>query len=154
MRNRFIKRLDISVFDGCDPKMHKFINVIMRKGNKQLAYRQFLNILKRVKFELKQSPKQRFSLLLKQMGFPIKVSEVVVSKIKFKIPHYLKASRAITTQYINIVRCSDSRSENSFFERVSCEFLDYCKGIGNSYKLFTTLKNQIRESKAHGRFKV
>jgi ribosomal protein S7 len=154
MRSKFNNRLDIAVFNDCDSKMHKFINLMSKKGNKQLAYSHFLKILFRLKVEFKQPPKFKFLLLLKQMSFPLKVSDVLIAKIKFKTPHYVKTSRAVTIQYLNIIKCSDSRDENSFFARVSNEFIDYCKGVSNSYKLFIALKNQIKTNKAHGRFKI
>lgn len=154
MRRRYTKRLDISVYNDYDSKMHKFINLMMNKGNKTVAYRGFLRILYRIKTEFKQSPKKNFVSLVSQLTIPVGIADMEIAKIKFKIPYLIKPSRGLTVQYLNVVKCSDSRSDNSFFERVSNEFVDFIKGVSSSYKIVSALRDNIRKNKAHGRTRV
>jgi ribosomal protein S7 len=146
--------LNLAIFNNYDAKINKFINITMREGKKQYAYNKFLLILAALKREFKRPPRYKLITLLNKMDFPFKVTDVVVAKIKFKTPHYIKRSRAILIQYLNIIKCAEARDENSFFERVKNEFVDYAKGTGAAYKLFSLLKEQISLNKAHGRFKI
>jgi ribosomal protein S7 len=154
MRKRHSARLDLSVFDDHDSKLHKFINLTMLKGKKNIAYKHFVEMLISMKKHFKMPVKRKIVFMLKKISLPFKVSEVIIAKIRFKTPTYVKLSRAITIQYLNIIKCAEVRNDYSFFSKVSHEFIDYVKGVGASFKLFAALKHQIKVSKAHGRFKV
>ena len=134
-RRREVKKREILP----DPKYRevlaaKFINVLMRRGKKNLAERIFYGSLEIVRDKTKDEPFKVFKQAMENVKPVLEVKSRRVGGATYQVPVEVRPNRRTSLAIRWIIQYAKERSEKSMSERLAAEFLDAANNRGASIK--------------------
>ena len=153
-RRREVKKREIQP----DPKYHevlvaKFINVLMRKGEKSLAEQIFYNSLEIVGAKAKDEPLKVFKQAMENVKPVLEVKSRRVGGATYQVPVEVRPDRRTSLAIRWIIQYAKGRSEKSMPEQLAAEFLDAANKRGASIKKKEDTHRMAEANKAFAHYR-
>ena len=153
-RRREVKKREILP----DPKYReilvaKFINVLMRKGKKNLAERIFYNSLEIVRDKTKDEPLKVFQQAMENVKPVVEVKSRRVGGATYQVPVEVRPDRRTSLAIRWIIQYAKERPEKSMPERLAAEFLDAANNRGASIKKKEDTHRMAEANKAFAHYR-
>jgi small subunit ribosomal protein S7 len=153
-RRREVKKREILP----DPKYRevlvaKFINALMRKGEKNLAERIFYNSLEIVQEKTKDEPLKVFKQAMENVKPVLEVKSRRVGGATYQVPVEVRPNRRASLAIRWIIQYAKERSEKSMPEQLAAEFLDAANNRGGSIKKKEDTHRMAEANKAFAHYR-
>ncbi len=153
-RRREVKKRDIEP----DPKykdvlVTKFINSIMRKGEKSIAESIFYNSLEILRDKTHDEPLKVFKQAVENVKPVLEVKSRRVGGATYQVPVEVRTDRRTSLAIRWIIQFAQDRSEKSMHERLAAEFLDAANNRGASIKKREDTHRMAEANKAFAHYR-
>jgi small subunit ribosomal protein S7 len=153
-RRRVIKKREIQR----DPKYRevlvaKFINALMRQGEKNLAERIFYNSLEIVRDKTKDEPLKVFKQAMENVKPVLEVKSRRVGGATYQVPVEVRYDRKISLAIRWVIQNAKERPEKSMSEQLAAEFLDAANNRGASIKKKEDTHRMAEANKAFAHYR-
>jgi len=153
-RRREVKKREILP----DPKYRevlaaKFINVLMRRGKKNLAERIFYGSLEILGDKTKDEPFKVFKQAMENVKPVVEVKSRRVGGATYQVPVEVRPNRRMSLAIRWIIQYAKERSEKSMSERLAAEFLDAANNRGASIKKKEDTHRMAEANKAFAHYR-
>jgi small subunit ribosomal protein S7 len=141
-----------------DPKYRevlvaKFINALMRKGEKNLAERIFYNSLEIVQDKAKDEPLKVFKQAMENVKPVLEVKSRRVGGATYQVPVEVRPNRRVSLAIRWIIQNAKERPEKSMPEQLAAEFLDAANNRGASIKKKEDTHRMAEANKAFAHYR-
>jgi small subunit ribosomal protein S7 len=141
-----------------DPKYRevlvaKFINALMRKGEKNLAERIFYNSLEIVQDKTKDEPLKVFKQAMENVKPVLEVKSRRVGGATYQVPVEVRPNRRVSLAIRWIIQNAKERPEKSMPEQLAAEFLDAANNRGASIKKKEDTHRMAEANKAFAHYR-
>ena len=141
-----------------DPKyrevlVSKFINALMRKGEKSLAERIFYNSLEIVQGKAKDEPLKVFKQAMENVKPVLEVKSRRVGGATYQVPVEVRPNRRVSLAIRWIIQNAKERPEKSMPEQLAAEFLDAANNRGASIKKKEDTHRMAEANKAFAHYR-
>jgi small subunit ribosomal protein S7 len=141
-----------------DPKhrevlVAKFINALMRKGEKNLAERIFYNSLEIVQDKTKDEPLKVFKQAMENVKPVLEVKSRRVGGATYQVPVEVRPNRRVSLAIRWIIQNAKERPEKSMPEQLAAEFLDAANNRGASIKKKEDTHRMAEANKAFAHYR-
>jgi small subunit ribosomal protein S7 len=141
-----------------DPKYRevlvaKFINVLMRKGEKSLAERIFYNSLEILRDKTKDEPLKVFKQAMDNVKPVVEVKSRRVGGATYQVPVEVRHDRRTSLAIRWIIQNAKERPEKSMPEQLAAEFLDAANNRGASIKKKEDTHRMAEANKAFAHYR-
>jgi small subunit ribosomal protein S7 len=141
-----------------DPKyrevlVSKFINALMRKGEKSLAERIFYNSLEIVQDKAKDEPLKVFKQAMENVKPVLEVKSRRVGGATYQVPVEVRPNRRVSLAIRWIIHNAKERPEKSMPEQLAAEFLDAANNRGASIKKKEDTHRMAEANKAFAHYR-
>jgi small subunit ribosomal protein S7 len=153
-RRREVKKREILP----DPKYReilasKFINVLMRRGKKNLAERIFYGSLEILGEKTKDEPFKVFKQAMENVKPVLEVKSRRVGGATYQVPVEVRPNRRTSLAIRWIIQYAKERPEKSMAERLAAEFLDAVNNRGASIKKKEDTHRMAEANKAFAHYR-
>jgi small subunit ribosomal protein S7 len=153
-RRREVKKREILP----DPKYRevlvaKFINALMRKGQKNLAERIFYNSLEIVRDKTKDEPLKVFKQAMENVKPVLEVKSRRVGGATYQVPVEVRPNRRTSLAIRWIIQYAKGRPEKSMPEQLAAELLDAANNRGASIKKKEDTHRMAEANKAFAHYR-
>jgi small subunit ribosomal protein S7 len=153
-RRREVKKREVLP----DPKYRevlaaKFINALMRKGEKSLAERIFYNSLEIVRDKTKDEPLKVFKQAMENVKPVLEVKSRRVGGATYQVPVEVRPNRRASLAIRWIIQNAKERPEKSMPEQLAAEFLDAANNRGGSIKKKEDTHRMAEANKAFAHYR-
>ena len=153
-RRREVKKREIQP----DPKyrevlVSKFINVLMRRGKKNLAERVFYGSLEILGEKTKDEPFKVFKQAMENVKPVVEVKSRRVGGATYQVPVEVRPNRRTSLAIRWIIQYAKERPEKSMAERLAAEFLDAVNNRGASIKKKEDTHRMAEANKAFAHYR-
>ena len=153
-RRREVKKREIQP----DPKYRevlaaKFINVLMRRGKKNLAERIFYGSLDILGEKSKDEPFKVFKQAMENVKPVLEVKSRRVGGATYQVPVEVRPNRRTSLAIRWIIQYAKERPEKSMAERLAAEFLDAVNNRGASVKKKEDTHRMAEANKAFAHYR-
>jgi small subunit ribosomal protein S7 len=141
-----------------DPKYRevlvaKFINALMRKGEKSLAEQIFYNSLEIVQDKTKDEPLKVFKQAMENVKPVLEVKSRRVGGATYQVPVEVRPNRRVSLAIRWIIQNAKERPEKSMPEQLAAEFLDAANNRGASIKKKEDTHRMAEANKAFAHYR-
>ena len=141
-----------------DPKYRetlvaKFINALMRKGEKNLAEGIFYNSLEIVKGKTKDEPLKVFKQAMENVKPVLEVKSRRVGGATYQVPVEVRPNRRVSLAIRWIIQNAKERPEKSMPEQLAAELLDAANNKGASIKKKEDTHRMAEANKAFAHYR-
>ena len=141
-----------------DPKygdvlVTKFVNNIMLKGKKNLAYEIFYNAMDIVGNKLNEDPISVWKKALENVTPQVEVRSRRIGGATFQIPSEIRPSRKQSIGMKNLIGYARKRHEKSMGERLAGEIMQSYKEEGAAFKKKEEIHRMADANKAFSHFR-
>ena len=141
-----------------DPKYRevlvaKFINALMRQGEKNLAERIFYNSLEIVQGKTKDEPLKVFKQAMENVKPVLEVKSRRVGGATYQVPVEVRPNRRVSLAIRWIIQNAKERSEKSMPEQLAAELLDAANNRGASIKKKEDTHRMAEANKAFAHYR-
>jgi small subunit ribosomal protein S7 len=141
-----------------DPKyrevlVSKFINALMRKGEKSRAERIFYNSLEIVQGKVKDEPLKVFKQAMENVKPVLEVKSRRVGGATYQVPVEVRPNRRVSLAIRWIIQNAKERPEKSMPEQLAAEFLDAANNRGASIKKKEDTHRMAEANKAFAHYR-
>lgn len=153
-RRRVVKKREIQP----DPKYKdilaaKFINCIMRKGEKSLAEKTFYNSLEILGKKVNDDPLTVFKQAVDNVKPVLEVKSRRVGGATYQVPVEVRYDRRISLAIRWIIQFARARSEKTMQERLAAELLDAVNSRGAAIKKKEDTHRMAEANKAFAHYR-
>ncbi len=153
-RRRVVKKREIQP----DPKYKdilaaKFINCIMRKGEKSLAEKTFYNSLEILGKKVNDDPLTVFKQAVDNVKPVLEVKSRRVGGATYQVPVEVRYDRRISLAIRWIIQFARARSEKTMQERLAAELLDAVNSRGATIKKKEDTHRMAEANKAFAHYR-
>jgi small subunit ribosomal protein S7 len=131
----------------------KFINALMRKGEKNLAERIFYNSLEIVQDKAKDEPLKVFKQAMENVKPVLEVKSRRVGGATYQVPVEVRPNRRVSLAIRWIIQNAKERPEKSMPEQLAAEFLDAANNRGASIKKKEDTHRMAEANKAFAHYR-
>ena len=141
-----------------DPKFQdrllaKFINDMMRKGEKAVAERVAYRALDLVQQRTNDDPLKTFKKALDNVKPVLEVKSRRVGGATYQVPVEVRPERRVALAMRWIVQYARDRGEKTMKERLAAEFVDAAQGRGNAVKKKDDTHKMAEANKAFAHYR-
>lgn len=144
-----------------DPKYHdtqvtRFVNNLMLKGKKSIAYSIFYDAIDLVGEKMKDSDKAPLDIWRKALENVTPQMEVKSRRIggaNFQVPMELRPERKISVSMKNMIKYARTRSGRSMAEKLCAEIIAAYNNEGGAYKRKEDMHKMAEANKAFAHFR-
>ena len=142
-----------------DPKFNdivvtKFVNVLLRQGQRAVAEGIFYTSLKIIEEKIAgEDALKVFKKALENLKPVLEVKSRRVGGATYQVPVEVKPARRQALASRWLVKASRSRNENSMAERLAAEMLEAAAGRGNAIKAKDDVHRMAEANKAFAHFR-
>ena len=136
-----------------DSLVSKFVNCLMLKGKKKLAYKIFYNSIEMVSKRTKEEGLEIWKKALNNIMPYVEVKRRRIGGATFQVPIEVRPERKISLGIKWLIKYSRLRSENTMQERLFGEIISAFKGEGNAVKKKMDIHKMAESNKAFSHFK-
>ena len=135
-----------------DTDIAKFINYVMKDGNKSVAQRVVYGAFDIVKEKTKQDPRHVFNKALKRIMPLLEVRGRRIGGANYQIPYQVRGSRRYVLGCRWLIEAANGRKGAPMTEKLAGEILAAAEGEGNAVKKRETVQKQAEANKAFAHF--
>jgi small subunit ribosomal protein S7 len=141
-----------------DPKFQdrlvtKFVNDLMRKGNKSIAERVCYGAFGLIEERAKEDPLKTFKKALDNVKPVLEVKSRRVGGATYQVPVEVRNDRRISLAMRWLVTFSRTRGEKSMVERLAAELMEASQGRGNAVKKREDTHKMAEANKAFAHYR-
>ena len=132
-----------------DPEVAKFINYLMKDGQKTVAERIVYDCFDILKEKTKQEPRHVFNKALKMVCPLVEVRGRRIGGANYQVPYQVRGDRRFTLGCRWLITAAKGRKEHSMAEKLAAEILDSIKGESSEEKLICIVWLRANKAFAH-----
>lgn len=141
-----------------DPKfgdvlVTKFVNNMMMKGKKNLAYQVFYDAMEIVGTKTGEDAVEVWKKALANVTPAVEVRSRRIGGATFQIPSEIRAGRKVSIGMKNLIRVSRKRHEKSMGQKLAGEIMAAYKEEGTAYKRKEDIHRMAEANKAFSHFR-
>jgi small subunit ribosomal protein S7 len=144
-----------------DPKFNdvlvaRFVNNLMERGKKSVAYNIFYNAIEMVSEKTKAENKPPLDIwkkALENITPHVEVKSRRVGGATFQVPQEVRPDRKITLSMKNLIRYSKLRTGHSMSEKLAAEILSAYHEEGGAFKKKEDMHRMAEANKAFAHFR-
>jgi small subunit ribosomal protein S7 len=144
-----------------DPKFNdvlvtRFVNNLMERGKKSVAYKIFYDAIEMVNEKTKAENKPALDIwkkALENITPHVEVKSRRVGGATFQVPQEVRPDRKITLSMKNLIRYSKLRTGHSMAEKLSTEILSAYHEEGGAFKKKEDMHRMAEANKAFAHFR-
>ena len=139
-----------------DPLVTRFVNNLMLKGEKSIAYGVFYDAVELVGQKLKneeKSPLEIWKQALENITPQVEVKSRRVGGATFQVPMEIRADRKISISMKNLIMFSRKRSGKSMSEKLAAEIMAAYNNEGGAVKKKEDTHRMAEANKAFAHFR-
>lgn len=153
MRGKKIKKREINP----DPKFQsltiaKFINHIMKSGQKQTAQQIVYGCFDNIRDETGEDPLGLFNKALKNITPDVEVRSRRVGGATYQIPYQVKGDRRLSLAFRWLIQATKGRKGKSMSEKLKDELLAASRGEGEALKIKANVERMAEANRAFAHF--
>lgn len=137
-----------------DPVVTRFVNNIMEKGKKSIAYRIFYDAIDRVSKMTGEEGYDVWKRALANVTPMVEVRSRRIGGATFQIPAEVRADRKISLSMKWLIRYAAARNGKSMAEKLAGEIVAASKGEGSAFKKKEDTHRMAEANKAFSHFRV
>jgi small subunit ribosomal protein S7 len=137
-----------------DPVVTRFVNNIMEKGKKSIAYRIFYDAIDRVSKMTGEEGYDVWKRALSNVTPMVEVRSRRIGGATFQIPAEVRADRKISLSMKWLIRYAAARNGKSMAEKLAGEIVAASKGEGSAFKKKEDTHRMAEANKAFSHFRV
>jgi small subunit ribosomal protein S7 len=141
-----------------DPKFNdtlvtKFVNNLMERGKKNLAYKVFYDAIEIVNSKMEEDGLEVFKKALVNVTPSVEVRSRRVGGATFQIPSEIRPSRKLSIGMKNLIGYARKRHEKSMAQKLSSEIMAAFKDEGAAFKKKEDTHRMAEANKAFSHFR-
>lgn len=136
-----------------DVTVAKFVNNLMLRGKKSVAYKIFYDALKVVAERTKEDGLEVFKTALANATPQIEVRSRRIGGATFQIPTEIPAHRKQSIGMKNLIKFARKRNEKGMKNKLAAEIIAAAKGEGGAVKRKDEIHRMAEANKAFSHFK-
>ncbi|MDZ4204462.1 MAG: 30S ribosomal protein S7 [Bacteroidales bacterium] len=136
-----------------DPLVTKFVNNLMTRGKKSLAFDVFYNAIGIVVEKSKEDGLEMFKKALINVTPSVEVRSRRIGGATFQIPSEIRANRKMSIGMKNLIRFSRKRHEKTMGQKLAAEILAAVKEEGAAFKKKEDTHRMAEANKAFSHFR-
>ena len=136
-----------------DALVSQFINNLMNRGNKSLAYRIFYSALDIVEEKTKESGLETWKKAVNNIIPAVEVKSRRVGGATFQVPQEVRPERKVSLGLKWMIHFAKRRSEKTMKERLAAEIIAAARGEGASVKKKDDTHRMAEANKAFSHFR-
>jgi small subunit ribosomal protein S7 len=137
-----------------DPVVTRFVNNIMEKGKKSIAYRIFYDAIDRVSKMTGEEGYDVWKRALANVTPMVEVRSRRIGGATFQIPAEVRADRKISLSMKWLIRYAAARNGKSMAEKLAGEIVAASKGEGSAFKKKEDTHRMAEANKAFSHFRI
>lgn len=131
----------------------KFVNSLMRKGQKSVAERIFYQSMKIIEERLKTDPQRVFKQALDNVKPVLEVKPRRVGGATYQVPVEVRPERRTSLAIRWVIRFSQQRSEKTMQERLAAELIEAANNRGAAVKKKEDTHRMAEANKAFAHYR-
>jgi small subunit ribosomal protein S7 len=139
-----------------DPLVTRFINSIMFRGKKNLAFKIFyqaLDIVEKTGKDIEGTPLEIWKKALENITPQVEVKSRRVGGATFQVPTEIRPDRKICLSMKNMIQFARKRSGKSMSEKLAAEIIAAFKEEGGAFKKKEEIHRMAEANKAFAHFR-
>ncbi len=141
-----------------DPKFNdvivtKFVNNIMLRGKKSIAFNIMYDALKIVSEKLKEDGLEAFKKALANVTPNVEVRSRRIGGATFQIPSEIRADRKMSLAMKSMIKYARNRHEKSMSQKLASEIMAAFKEEGGAFKRKEDMHRMAEANKAFSHFR-
>ena len=136
-----------------DTLVTKFVNNLMLKGKKSLAYKIFYGALKQIEEKTGENGLETWKTALGKVMPSVEVKARRVGGANFQVPIEVRPDRKITLGIKWLIKYARLRGEKTMMDRLATEIIAASKGEGSSVKRKDDTHRMAESNKAFSHFR-
>ena len=136
-----------------NPKVTKFVNNIMLRGKKNLAFELFYDAMDIITEKLGEPGIDVWDKALANVTPAVEVKSQRIGGATFQIPTEIRPSRKESLGMKNLISYARQRHEQTFSLRLASEIMQAYKNEGNAYKRKEDIHKMAEANKAFAHYK-
>jgi len=139
-----------------DPLVTRFVNSIMFRGKKSLAFKIFyqaLNIIEETGKDVEEPPLEIWKKALENITPQVEVKSRRVGGATFQVPTEIRPDRKICLSMKNMIQFARKRSGKSMSEKLAAEIIAAYKEEGGAFKKKEEIHRMAEANKAFAHFR-
>lgn len=137
-----------------DPMVTRFVNNVMEKGKKSIAYHIFYDAVEKVSKITGENGYEVWKRALSNVTPVVEVRSRRIGGATFQIPTEVRADRKISLSMKWLVRYAAERNGKSMAEKLANEIVAASKGEGAAFKKKEDTHRMAEANKAFSHFRV
>ncbi|TAM94354.1 MAG: 30S ribosomal protein S7 [Chitinophagaceae bacterium] len=137
-----------------DPMVTRFVNNVMEKGKKSIAYHIFYDAVEKVSKATGENGYEVWKRALSNVTPMVEVRSRRIGGATFQIPTEVRADRKISLSMKWLVRYAAERNGKSMAEKLANEIVAASKGEGAAFKKKEDTHRMAEANKAFSHFRV
>lgn len=137
-----------------DPMVTRFVNNVMEKGKKSIAYHIFYDAVEKVSKITGENGYEVWKRALSNVTPMVEVRSRRIGGATFQIPTEVRADRKISLSMKWLVRYAADRNGKSMAEKLANEIVAASKGEGAAFKKKEDTHRMAEANKAFSHFRV
>jgi small subunit ribosomal protein S7 len=114
--------------------IHKFINLVMKKGKRSLAEKIIYGAMEKVKQKVKEDPLKMFEKAVENVRPMLETKSRRVGGATYQVPVEVSLNRSTSLAIRWILRYSRERSGKSMMDKLAAEIMDAVNNRGGAIK--------------------
>jgi len=139
-----------------DPLVTRFVNSIMFRGKKSLAFKIFyqaLDIIKETGKDIEGTPLEIWKKALENITPQVEVKSRRVGGATFQVPTEIRPDRKVCLSMKNMIQFARKRSGKSMSEKLAAEIIAAYKEEGGAFKKKEEIHRMAEANKAFAHFR-
>ncbi len=136
-----------------DTLVSKFVNYLMARGKKNLAYNVFYDAIQIVEDRTKENGLETWKKALNNVMPAVEVKSRRVGGATFQVPREVRPERKISLGIKWLIRYARSRGEKTMTEKLAGEIIAASKGEGAAIKKKDDIHRMAEANKAFSHFR-
>jgi small subunit ribosomal protein S7 len=139
-----------------DPLVTRFVNSIMFRGKKSLAFKIFyqaLDIIEETGKDIEATPLEIWKKALENITPQVEVKSRRVGGATFQVPTEIRPDRKVCLSMKNMIQFSRKRSGKSMSEKLAAEIIAAYKEEGGAFKKKEEIHRMAEANKAFAHFR-
>jgi small subunit ribosomal protein S7 len=134
--------------------VHMIVNHLMKKGKKALAYRIFYDSMKQIGETTQQDPVKIIEQAIRNATPLVEVKARRVGGSTYQVPLEVKPERGTALAIRWILSSCRSRSGRNMISKLTNEFLDASKNMGNAIRKRDEIHRMAEANKAFAKYRI
>ncbi len=139
-----------------DPLVTRFVNSIMLRGKKSLAFKIFyqaLDIIEETGKDIEGTPLEVWKKALENITPQVEVKSRRVGGATFQVPTEIRPDRKVCLSMKNMIQFARKRSGKSMSEKLAAEIIAAYKEEGGAFKKKEEIHRMAEANKAFAHFR-